>query len=478
MMKIVDELPDPFRQPSSDWERFDVHARRVRSIYMEPFEVEISPTIYLGIRAVRDSPPLPDLKQIYIPDNFPFHLSPDLSSALFLASVSTFNLVRLDGNAISEPPFFIPFLSSLHAKSPKLTHLVLRGVVNMSSLEHVHRFTNLQSLEIEVSGPYWHPPLLQQLGQLRGLLELTIGTGTSKETPASMQPHAKYPSPSYSNFGKLRKLHIRGNTISISRILNEMRNLSNLITLMIEGMCDDKADDTDDTEDDTDEPVDDTDDTVDDTDNTWTRSFEVISTYSAVEHIEINLHRRGGYSKYPLFVSWLSPLFKLDNLKNLIINGAASPLSGSDDDFRLLARAFLKLKKFIVPPITTNNLIGRTLACLYHFSRECADLREIKICVSFDIFENLNAIKMLPHPLVRNHRHPLEKLYINSDFGRLVQPSHLVRIARFLDLIFPNLSTLETDDSNTTEAETWAGIHEFRLALQDARIDASRARYL
>ena len=453
MMKIVDELPDPFRQQSSDWERFDVHARRVRSIYMEPLKVAISPTIYLAIRAVRDSPPLPGLNQIYIPDNFPFHLSPHLSSALFLASVSTFNLVQLNGNAISDPPFFIPFLSSLHVKSPKLTHLVLRGVVNMSSLEHVHRFTNLQSLEIEVSGPYWHPPLLQQLGQLRDLLELTIGTGTSKETPASMRPHAKYPSASYSNFGKLRKLHIRGNTISISRILNEMRNSSSLITLMIEGMWDD---------------------TVDDTDNSWTRSFEVISTYSAVEHIEINLYRRGGYN-YPLCVSWLSPLFKLDNLKNLIINGASSALSGSDDDFRLLARAFLKLKKFIVPP-TTNDLIGRTLACLYHFSRECADLREIKICISFDIFENLNAIKMLPHPLVRNHRHPLEKLYINSDFGRL-QPSHLVRIARFLDLIFPNLSTLETDDdSNTTEAETWAGIHEFRLALQDARIDASRTR--
>ena len=91
--------------------------------------------------------------------------------------------------------------------------------------------------------------------------------------------------------------------------------------------------------------------------------------------------------------------------------------------------------------------------------------------LSYDISDNLNAIKDLPHPIVRNHHHPLEKLYIDSDFGQLLQPVQLVQVARFLDLIFPNLSILETNNSKTTEVANWTGIHELRLALRDARIN-------
>jgi len=107
---------------------------------------------------------------------------------------------------------------------------------------------------------------------------------------------------------------------------------------------------------------------------------------------------------------------------------------------------------------------------VYIISRECPDLREVKIVISFDISDNLNAIKNLPHPIVRNHHHPLKKLYIDSDFGQL-QPVQLVQVVRFLDLIFPNLSTLETNNSKTIEVANWTGIHELCSALQDARIN-------
>jgi hypothetical protein len=118
MMKFVDELPlDDDANESSGWRRLDVHARRVRTLYMEPLHIVISPTIYLRIHAMRASPLLPGLRKIHIPyTSSKAYL--DLSSALFLALGSALNMVELDGNATSDRQFFVPFLSSLYIKSP------------------------------------------------------------------------------------------------------------------------------------------------------------------------------------------------------------------------------------------------------------------------------------------------------------------------------------------------------------------------
>jgi hypothetical protein len=164
LMKFIDELPlddDSNRHQSSGWGRLDVHARRVRTLYMEPLRIVISPNIYLRIRSMRDSPLLPGLKKIYIPDTKSLR-DHDLSSALFLASGSTLNMVQLDRNAISDRQFFVPFLSSLYIKSPGLSHLALHGVEVSASLEPIYRFTELQSLEIRLR----NPQLLHELGQL------------------------------------------------------------------------------------------------------------------------------------------------------------------------------------------------------------------------------------------------------------------------------------------------------------------------
>ena len=66
--------------------------------------------------------------------------------------------------------------------------------------------------------------------------------------------------------------------------------------------------------------------------------------------------------------------------------------SGPDDDFRLLAGGFPKLKKFLSSPglnFTTVFASGRTLACLYYLSQECPDLQEIKIALWSNISDNL-----------------------------------------------------------------------------------------
>ena len=265
----------------------------------------------------------------------------------------------------------------------------------------------------------------------------------------SIQPHSTPISISNLKLRQLRHLQILGTTAPIHCILDELKGLANLSTLKIDRESDTalwgiQIEDQDISE-------------------TWKSFFEVISTFSAVEDIEIyNLSRES------ISASSLASLFRLDNLKSFVINDSII-LSGSDDDFRLLAGGFPKLKKFVFPrPLLSDR---RTLVCLYFLSRDCPDLRGVAITLLSNISENLNAIKELPHPIIRNH-HPLEKIYIDSDFGQL-QPIQLVQVARFLDLIFPNLSTLETNKSKSTEAANWAGIHELHSALREARMNPS-----
>ena len=441
--KFVDELPlddDSNRHQFSGWGRFDVHARRVRTIYMVPLRIAISPNIYLRIRAMRDSPLLPGLKNIFIPNNS----SIDLSSALFLASGSTLNMVELDGNATADRQFFVPFLSSLYIKSPGLSHLAIRGDVLSGSLESISRFTKLQSLEIRLfNAPHTQLQVLRKLGQLPHLLDLTIDTGT---TATSSRPYTNSTSIDNPKFRRLRHLQILGTTASISCILDELKGLTNLTALKINKIWDGRMGSS--------------------VESAWNSSFEVISTFSAVEDIEITLDLNRGQNSH--MACSFAPLFKLENMKSFVTNFDMAP-PGFDDNFPLLAHSFPKLKKLVVS--RAPSFSGRTLACLFYLSLECPDLREIKIALSSDISYNLNAIKNLP--VYRNHHHPLEKLHIDSNFGQLLQPIQLVRVARFLDHMFPNLSTLETDNSKTTEAANWMGIHELRLALRDARINSS-----
>ena len=204
------------------------------------------------------------------------------------------------------------------------------------------------------------------------------------------------------------------------------------------------------------------------TESSWRHCFEVISTFSVVEDIEI---RR----ECILSTSCLFPLFILENVISFVINLKHGSLLGSDDDFRLLARAFPKLKKLVVSEGPSSSS-GRTLACLYHFSQECPDLREIRICLSSNASNNLDAIKKIPHAKVRNNRHPLEKIIVHSRFGQL-EPTQLIQIAQFLDLIFPSLSWISyiieianwaADISYMTEIANWTAIYQFRLALRDA----------
>lgn len=79
---------------------------------------------------------------------------------------------------------------------------------------------------------------------------------------------------------------------------------------------------------------------------------------------------------------------------------------------------------------------------------------------------------MIGRPIIQDHEHPLESLHIASDFGSL-NVSAMIQVAQFLDLIFPNLSTLEAYGSDVDDILSWKGIQQIRVALQAARIKAA-----
>ena len=219
-IKFVDRLS------LSNWERFDTHAPRVRTLYIERCDVVVSPYLYLHICSMRprDSMLLPGLKEIHIPDN----TSLDLSSALLLASDSSLNLVQLHNSATSDRQFCIPFLFLLSINLPKLGHLALCGTTDTPlALSLVPRFRNLQSLELRLSGTYLSSQFLQDLRKLDELLEITLDAGPGLTQASTTGPPTKQPSltlPSVTNpstFIKLRKLHILGTPSSISRVLKK-----------------------------------------------------------------------------------------------------------------------------------------------------------------------------------------------------------------------------------------------------------------
>ena len=421
---------------------------------MEKLHVVISPDVYLRIRSMRhrDTPLLPGLKEIYILDtSWPTHL--DLSSALLLVSEASLNLVQLNNDATSNRQFFIPFLFQLCVNSRYLAHLTLRGTMDLSAcLRLVPRFKSLQTLELRLSGTYLDSQTIQDLGTLDSLFDMTLEipsiTPTTKHNLTFPTASTNYPS-----FVKLRKLHIIGTPRSMSRVLDDMNTLTNLTTLIIDETTNNWHPEVD-------------------TESSWKNCFTTISTFSAIEDIEINQlvtqYPVGGYCA--ISTSYFRPLYKLNNVTSFTINN--SILSGSNDAFRLLACSFPKLKKFVAP--CSDGLEERTLVCLLYFSQVNLDLREMKISISSDISTNLKAINVPGHPIIQNYQHPLEKLHISSQFTSL-DLSEMIQIAQFLDLIFPNLSILAAYNSDPTEVLNWTKIQQVRVALQATRINASSA---
>ena len=434
--KFVDRLP-----LSSNWGRFDIHAPRVRTLYMEPLHVVISPHVYLRIRSLRhhDTPLLPGLKEIFIPNQSRL----DFSSALLLASGSSLSLVQLNNSATLDRQFYIPFLFLLSINSPNLTRLTLSGIGD-TSLELIPCFKRLRSLELRLPCTYIGSQVLQDLGKLDNLLQMTLDTGSPSLQTSTTRPLTKQsdltPPSTNPTFIKLRKLHILGTLSSMSHVLDKMNVLTNLTTFIIHEIDRGSGHDT------------------------WDRCFAIVSTFPAIEDIEI-IQQGSSLSTLCFY-----PLYKLNNVTSFVIKN--STLSGSNQNFRFLSCFFPKLRRFVEP--YAKHREGRTLASLFHFSQANRDLRELKISLAYDISKNFHAINVLGRPIIQNHQHPLERLYIASNFGSLDLPD-TIRVAQFLDLIFPNLSTLEACSSDTCEASNWTKIQQIRVALQAARIQASSA---
>lgn len=408
---------------------------------MEPSRIVPSPITYLHIRSKCDGPLLPGLRKIYIPDKNPI----DFPAVVLAALRAPLDVVELNNSAISDRNFCIPFLTSLASESYQLHHLALCGSGNLS-LEPVYRLTTLRRLKIRLSGTYLYPRTLQSLGNMANLMDLTLDVGASAPVPGTDGRLPPFSPENNGQPGKLRKLHIIGTPSSITRVFDGL-NLASLTALVI----------------------DETNNTEGRTESFWRRCFEQISVCQAIEDIKIKqpTQNRSPHEHYSLSTSWFVSTLNLKNLKRLVITGSA--LSGSDRDFRQLAGAFPKLKKFLVPPGYYSE--GRSLACLFYFAQECPELREINICIAYDIHKNLDAINKLPMPITENYQHPLAILRIHSQLGQ-VQLTHSVQIAEFLDLVFPNLYILETYNSSAVEATIWTGIQTIRVALQTARFNA------
>ncbi|KAF8153364.1 hypothetical protein B0H34DRAFT_723246 [Crassisporium funariophilum] len=400
----------------SDWERFDVHARRVRTIYMEPLPSSISQDVYLQIQRIRSTHLLPALRELRIPDNSSIHLS-----STFLLPTEHLKMIELNNNAISNSQFIRQFLPSLSVTSPNLTHLILRGTATIS-LDLITRFTRLRTLEIQLSGTYLYPQNMEDLGNLEDLVELTLDVGPVNPTLAPIRTRRQQTSNEDNvavpprKFHQVRRLRLIGTPMSMSRVLDHME-LKMLETVVIDEVQDQSGS----------QPG-----------NFWLRCFERLSASHFVTSIEINQapQRTRGHDQNSLDLAWISPLFVLSRVERLAITGGS--LTGSDGSYRNLTKAFPALRTFIIPPAHHSH--GMTLRSLSYFSQNCPNLQELKVCFGYNIAQNITALK--DTQVSPRHHHALRNISVASQFGSF-PVAQMVEVAQFLVCAFPNLTAIK-----------------------------------
>ncbi|KAJ3510471.1 hypothetical protein NLJ89_g4656 [Agrocybe chaxingu] len=173
-----------------DWERFDLHARRVRVILMKKPHSPVSPYVYLRIPHHKSSDLLPGLQEVRIAHLANHYGSRRIDpSCLFTVLTPKVHLLELNENAIRDSEFFGTFLSFAIVKAPKLHHMILRGDSSIDDkLNSILQFKDLKTVELLLPNVFLSVGFIQELGNLEDLYELTLDTGKRPPVPITDCP--------------------------------------------------------------------------------------------------------------------------------------------------------------------------------------------------------------------------------------------------------------------------------------------------
>ncbi|CAA7263387.1 unnamed protein product [Cyclocybe aegerita] len=382
-----------------DWERYDIHARRVRILDLKPDQVSSSPFVYPRIMRHRKGPLLPALRELRIPDN----TSIDLTLA-FIVTTPDLKVVEIKNSAMKDAKFSYPFLTSLSSEHPKLEHLTIDGdrVIN---LKPILKLTHLRKLELRLPNMHLSTSFMEGLGNMENLLDLTLHAGVQTQVsipePVRRDPLPRLPPNTTRKFKQLKHLHVLGTISCIARVMEYM-NPRSLLSFSLTESRDSSGNPL--------RPF-------------WTQCFGCLASSEKLASITINHCSQGKKEDY-LSASSLEPLFDLSGMQHLMIHGDS--FTATDSELLALACAFPRLKSLVLP--SGWHTSAPTPKSLCHLALSCPELEELRICLNVD--QNLaNTVKSMTDDVAEmplKHKHSLRRLYINSSLGNLSNSQSIV----------------------------------------------------
>ncbi|KAJ7232387.1 hypothetical protein C8J57DRAFT_1579026 [Mycena rebaudengoi] len=393
------------RSNADEWTRFDVYARRIRSITLtgNSYDDPIHSAVYVRIATEHPTPLLPCVRTLICRS-----VEPANNSLLLITR--SLRLVQVD---IDDHHELLIFLSALVTGAPDLEALMLHGDVDLLVPDCMTGFSKLQTLELRNMESH-SPRAFLNIDDLMSHSNVThYSLTTLPDWDPALAKHTFV-----SGFGGLESLTIEGGFHAITAVIFRVTSLS---VSCVQINCTDRPHDFGDGEGWS--PL------IDMTLSRWASTLQVI----CLENLYLDLTQ--------LAVEFSNIFASLDSLPALRRFTLANylPILVRDADVCKLATCCPALEWIaITVGSTPSSLSLLTTAALFYLAQNCPRPTRIQI--------HINAVETTAMPAVPPHR-ALRHLTIQGMDWTEAGHRKAKALARYLDRLFPQLETVDRPES-------------------------------
>ena len=417
----------------ADWDRLQYYSRKVKFFSSNSgINAQVHPSTYIRIAQLQSSALFPSLRRLHynLDDRSISHIF--LFQSPLLDSLELFNIRGFENTIVG------PFLATL--PSQILSRIVLdTGRMSVDILKKsIVRFKQLRSLELSVTVFMSDFVLWELLGTLPSLANLTLKAINPASHPAHVPENSNSQTGGPKYFEALESLCVTGSFFLIQHLLGFIDSPC-LKTIKFYPVINHVLNEHEHNE----------------PDNLFTPSMTIVASKwsQSLKNLLIHSSSSGTAHRYAI-PKCLMLLTDFHEMQTFQLKGGK--MENMDDDVRSLVMSWPKLI-FLRLPLSQTFV---SLSTLRIIAKNCPALRFLSIRLDASITPPFDTSSKSLH-------HKLEVLTVGK-----VQPSIAptslkcqIEVARYLDLIFPYLKSIEMHPDNVT----WSGIRDLVKLCQDVR---------
>ena len=167
----------------AEWARFDWYGRRVRKFTYtrDPDALDIAMHVYFRLAQLRATPLLSSLRHLHCPS---MRQNDFLISGVFLFLSPSLQVLELENISNVEDKLCGTVLHTLHSDGASMQKVVLRGQgLSKDSLNLAISFDHLRGLELHGMGEALNMEILERIGSMASLVELSLDFTESSVPP-------------------------------------------------------------------------------------------------------------------------------------------------------------------------------------------------------------------------------------------------------------------------------------------------------